>query len=159
MRYILIASIQLLREVKLKETYLEKKLKDVEESLMSQVRTEIKQHLFQRELMCINCVQILALQQRVVDQQSDYQEQIKSLKAEHEQALETEGKKYQRRLLSLQERLNAKDKEYAELLEKTNTDEEKDKLIESLRLKIADMERAAEQNVQPIKEEEVCSIR
>ncbi|CAO3680233.1 unnamed protein product [Rhizopus microsporus] len=123
----------LLREVKLKETYLEKKLKDVEESLMSQ---------------------ILALQQRVVDQQSDYQEQIKNLKAEHEQALETESKKYQRRLLSLQERLNAKDKEYSELLEKTNTDEEKDKLIESLRLKIADMERAAEQNVQPIKEEE-----
>lgn len=73
--------------------------------------------------------------------------------------METESKKYQRRLLSLQERLNAKDKEYSELLEKTNTDEEKDKLIESLRLKIADMERAAEQNVQPIKEEEVCSIR
>lgn len=73
--------------------------------------------------------------------------------------METESKKYQRRLLSLQERLNAKDKEYAELLEKTNTDEEKDKLIESLRLKIADMERAAEQNEQPIKEEEVCFIR
>ncbi|KAG0742271.1 hypothetical protein G6F57_000907 [Rhizopus arrhizus] len=109
----------LLREVKLKENYLEKKLKDVEQSLMDQ---------------------ILDLQQKLVDEKTEHQEQIESLKAKHEQALEIEDKKYQRRLLGLQQRLNAKDKDYAELLEKMNPDEEKDELILSLKLKLAKAE-------------------
>lgn len=80
------------------------------------------------------------LQQKLVDERTEHQEQIESLKAKHEQALEIEDKKYQRRLLGLQERLNAKDKDYAELLEKMNPDEEKDELILSLKLKLAEAE-------------------
>lgn len=54
--------------------------------------------------------------------------------------MDTEDKKYQRRLLGLQERLRAKDKDYVELLEKNKTDEEKDALIETLKLKLAEAE-------------------
>ncbi|KAG1454783.1 hypothetical protein G6F56_007237 [Rhizopus delemar] len=109
----------LLREVKLKETHLEKKLKDVEHTLMRQ---------------------ILNLEQQLEDSKTEHQNQIKSLKVTHTHALDTEDKKYQRRLLGLQERLRAKDKDYVELLEKNKTDEEKDALIETLKLKLAEAE-------------------
>lgn len=71
------------------------------------------------------------------------QEEIQTIRNQHELALESEDKKYQRRLTALQERLNAKDREYAELFEKEKEnnnperDQEKDKLIESLNLEIA----------------------
>ncbi|KAI8094842.1 uncharacterized protein B0P05DRAFT_454758, partial [Gilbertella persicaria] len=87
----------LLKEVKLKEAFMEKKLKDVEEQLMSQM---------------------LELQHSLDNEKLARHEEITSLKAQHEQILEAQDKKYLRRLTSLQERLNAKDEAYAELLEK-----------------------------------------
>jgi hypothetical protein len=71
------------------------------------------------------------------------QKEIQTIRNQHERSLEQEGKKYQRRLTALQERLNAKDTEYAELFEKeknspeTNEEKEKDKMIESLKLELA----------------------
>ncbi|KAK4518981.1 U2 snRNP complex subunit [Mucor velutinosus] len=112
----------LLRENKLKETFLEKRIKDVQEQLMEE----------------------LVLVQRTLDEErSSFQEQLRSLKSQHEAAFEAEEKKYQRRLTSLQERLNAKDKEYAEIFEKeqhsstAESDVEKEKIIESLNIQIA----------------------
>lgn len=82
--------------------------------------------------------------QRTLDEErSSFQEQLRNLKSQHEAAFEAEEKKYQRRLTSLQERLNAKDKEYAEIFEKeqrnttTEADVEKEKIIESLNIQIA----------------------
>jgi hypothetical protein len=101
----------------------------------------------------------LDLQQKLVDEKTEHQEQIESLKAKHEQALEIEDKKYQRRLLGLQQRLNAKDKDYAELLEKMNPDEEKDELILSLKLKLAEAEEEASRvttNQAPVHQDKVC---
>ncbi|KAG1240058.1 hypothetical protein G6F68_018031 [Rhizopus microsporus] len=103
--------------------------------------------------------QILDLQQKLVDEKTEHQEQIESLKAKHEQALEIEDKKYQRRLLGLQQRLNAKDKDYAELLEKMNPDEEKDELILSLKLKLAKAEEEVSRvttNQAPVHQDKVC---
>ncbi|KAI7894826.1 uncharacterized protein EV154DRAFT_497143 [Mucor mucedo] len=115
-------TVSLLREVKLKESFLEKKLKDSEENLMED---------------------LLKLQRQLDDEKTLRQEEIQTIRNQHELALESEDKKYQRRLTALQERLNAKDKEYAELFEKEKEnnnperDQEKDKLIESLNLEIA----------------------
>lgn len=82
--------------------------------------------------------------QRTLDEErSSFQEQVRNLKSQHEAAFEAEEKKYQRRLTSLQERLNAKDKEYAEIFEKeqhnptTESDVEKEKIIESLNIQLA----------------------
>lgn len=69
--------------------------------------------------------------------------------------MESEDKKYQRRLTALQERLNAKDEEYAKLFEKEKEkndpekDDEKDKLIESLNIELA---KEKEQNAQLLRE-------
>lgn len=77
------------------------------------------------------------------DEKTLRQEEIQTIRNQHEIALESEDKKYQRRLTALQERLNAKDTEYAQLFEKekennnSEKDEEKDKLIESLNLELA----------------------
>ncbi|KAL0141920.1 hypothetical protein V8B55DRAFT_1493481 [Mucor lusitanicus] len=87
----------LLRENKLKETFLEKRIKDVQEQLMEE---------------------LVQVQRTLDEERSSFQEQLRNLKSQHEAAFEAEEKKYQRRLTSLQERLNAKDKEYAEIFEK-----------------------------------------
>lgn len=85
------------------------------------------------------------------DEKTLRQEEIQTIRNQHELALESEDKKYQRRLASLQERLNAKDKEYAELFEREEEnndpekDQEKDKLIESLNLELA---KEKEENAQ-----------
>lgn len=85
------------------------------------------------------------------DEKTLRQEEIQTIRNQHELALESEDKKYQRRLTSLQERLNAKDKEYAELFEREEEnndpekDQEKDKLIESLNLELA---KEKEENAQ-----------
>ncbi|KAI7906376.1 uncharacterized protein BX663DRAFT_496212 [Cokeromyces recurvatus] len=86
----------LLREVKLKESYMEKKLKEVEEQLMAE---------------------LVELQYKLDEERHGQQKEIQNLKKQHELDLEAENKKYQRRLISLQERLSAKDKEYAELFD------------------------------------------
>ncbi|CAO0798176.1 unnamed protein product [Mucor circinelloides] len=112
----------LLRENKLKETFLEKRIKDVQEQLMEQ---------------------LVQVQRTLDEERSSFQEQVRNLKSQHEAAFEAEEKKYQRRLTSLQERLNAKDKEYAEIFEKeqhnptTESDVEKEKIIESLNIQLA----------------------
>ncbi|KAL9547774.1 hypothetical protein PS6_006962 [Mucor atramentarius] len=112
----------LLRENKLKETFLEKRIKDVQEQLMEQ---------------------LVQVQRTLDEERSSFQEQVRNLKSQLEAAFEAEEKKYQRRLTSLQERLNAKDKEYAEIFEKeqhnptTESDVEKEKIIESLNIQLA----------------------
>ncbi|KAI9257910.1 hypothetical protein BY458DRAFT_518484 [Sporodiniella umbellata] len=115
-------TLSLLREVKLKEAYLEKKLKDVENRLMEQ---------------------IFGLEQKLEDSQREHVEQIKSLKTAHAQTLTKEEKKYERRLLGLQERLEAKDQDR---IEQSRTREEKDGQIEALKIKLAEVggERATE---------------
>lgn len=120
----------LLREVKLKESVTEKKLKDVEEGLMNQ---------------------ILDLQRKLDDEKISRQEEISTIRAQHDAALESEDKKYQRRLTSLQERLNAKDTEYAQLLENENpaSSDEKDEMIKSLNLELA---KEKEQNAELLRE-------
>lgn len=86
----------------------------------------------------------MQVQRTLDDERSSFQEQLWNLRSQHEAAFEAEEKKYQRRLTSLQERLNAKDKEYAEIFEKeqqlnptTDSDVEKEKIIESLNIQIA----------------------
>ncbi|KAI9275121.1 hypothetical protein EDC94DRAFT_689639 [Helicostylum pulchrum] len=108
----------LLREVKLKETYMDKKLKDSEEQLMET---------------------IVDLQRQLVDERTHRQDEIQTIRNQHESALESEDRKYQRRLTSLQERLNAKDAEYAVLLENNDPEkeEQKVKLIEYLNRELA----------------------
>ncbi|GAN07634.1 hypothetical protein MAM1_0169d07136 [Mucor ambiguus] len=112
----------LLRENKLKEAFLEKRIKDVQEQLMEE---------------------LVQVQRTLDEERSSFQEQLRNLKSQHEAAFEAEEKKYQRRLTSLQERLNAKDKEYAEIFEKeqhnttTESNVEKEKIIESLNIQIA----------------------
>lgn len=89
----------------------------------------------------------MQVQRNLDDERLSFQEQIRSLKSQHELAFESEEKKYQRRLTSLQERLNAKDKEYAEIFEKeqqnstSDTSVEKEKVIESLNIQIAKNEK------------------
>lgn len=87
-------------------------------------------------------LQVLKLQRKLDDEKIIRQEEIQTIRNQHELALESEDKKYQRRLTALQERLNAKDVEYAQLFEKEKEndpekDQEKDKLIESLNLELA----------------------
>lgn len=79
------------------------------------------------------------------------QEEISTIRAQHDSVLESEDKKYQRRLTSLQERLNAKDTEYAQLLENENPaiSDEKDEIIESLNLELA---KEKEQNAELLRE-------
>lgn len=91
----------------------------------------------------------MELQRRLDEEKISRQQEIQIIRHQHEQALEQEDKKYQRRLMALQERLNAKDTEYAELLKKeksgtetTDNDEEKDKLVESLKLELAKKEKS-----------------
>lgn len=88
------------------------------------------------------------MQQRLDEEKLSQQEEIQNIRHQQELALESEDKKYQRRLTSLQERL----KEYAEHFENEklpqiniNHDDEKDKLIESLKLEIA---KQKEENTQ-----------
>lgn len=89
----------------------------------------------------------MQVQRNLDDERLSFQEQIRNLKSQHELAFESEEKKYQRRLTSLQERLNAKDKEYAEIFEKeqqnsiSDTSVEKEKVIESLNIQIAKNEK------------------
>ncbi|KAI8970165.1 hypothetical protein BDF20DRAFT_803141, partial [Mycotypha africana] len=85
----------LLHEVKLKESVMEKKLKDLEEQFTAQ---------------------LLELQKRLDEERLSRQEILQNIHAQHETALQSEEKKYQRRLASLRERLDAKDREYAEIL-------------------------------------------
>ncbi|KAI8639423.1 hypothetical protein BD408DRAFT_320059, partial [Parasitella parasitica] len=112
----------LLRENRLKEALLEKRTKDVQEKLMNE---------------------LVEVQRTLDDERISFQEQIRDLKTQHESAFELEEKKYQRRLASLQQRLNAKDREYAEIFEKEQNSPpdqanvEKEQIIESLNIKIA----------------------
>ncbi|KAI8885454.1 hypothetical protein K501DRAFT_293438 [Backusella circina FSU 941] len=122
----------LLKEVKLKEALLEKKLKDVEEQLTSQ---------------------ILELQHQLNKEGSSHQEAIQNLKQQHDTMLDAEDKKHQRRIASLQDRLKAKDTEYTELLgkqeeeNKNEEDEGDNRVIQSLKLELEEerMKRKAEQ--------------
>jgi hypothetical protein len=85
------------------------------------------------------------MQRKLDDEKLSRQEEIQSIRHQHELVLESEDKKYQRRLTSLQERL----KEYAELFEKeklpemsSDHDQEKDKLIDNLKLELAKQKEA-----------------
>jgi Skp family chaperone for outer membrane proteins len=60
----------------------------------------------------------LELQRKLDDERTGRQEEISTIRTHHESVLESEDKKYQRRLAALQERLNAKDAEYAQIFEK-----------------------------------------
>ncbi|CAO3653074.1 unnamed protein product [Mucor hiemalis] len=90
---------------------------------------------------------ILDLQRKLDDEKMSRQEEISTIRAQHDSVLESEDKKYQRRLTSLQERLNAKDTEYAQLLENESPaiSDEKDEIIESLNLELA---KEKEQNAE-----------
>lgn len=91
------------------------------------------------------------LQRKLDDEKISRQEEISTIRAQHDAALESEDKKYQRRLTSLQERLNAKDTEYAQLLENENpaSSDEKDEMIKSLNLELA---KEKEQNAELLRE-------
>jgi hypothetical protein len=85
------------------------------------------------------------MQRKLDEEKLARQEEIQTIRHQHELALDSEDKKYQRRLVSLQERL----KEYAELFEKEKLpkmnpdhDDEKDKLIASLKLELAKQKEA-----------------
>ncbi|CEP18148.1 hypothetical protein [Parasitella parasitica] len=116
----------LLRENKLKETLLEKRIRDVQENLMNQ---------------------LVEVQRTLHDERISFQEHVRDLKSQHESALELEEKKYQRRLASLQGRLNEKDREYAKIFEKEQNSSpseehvEREKIIESLNIQIAKTEK------------------
>lgn len=81
--------------------------------------------------------------QRTLDaERVSRQEEIQRLKSEQQEVMEAEDKKYQRRLVSLQERLTAKDKEYTEIIERHQSQEQysgedKEVLIESLQVELA----------------------
>lgn len=83
----------------------------------------------------------------MADEESSRKEEIQDIRHQHEIALESEDKKYQRRLAGLQERLNAKDAEYAILFENNDPEkeDEKVKLIESLNRELA---KEREENAQ-----------
>ncbi|KAI7881160.1 hypothetical protein K492DRAFT_236806 [Lichtheimia hyalospora FSU 10163] len=74
----------LLREVKMKESLLEKRVQDVERQLMEQVQD---------------------LQRQMVAQQQEHEDAMQEQKARYEQTLAAEQKKHERRLGAMQDRL------------------------------------------------------
>ncbi|KAI9494891.1 hypothetical protein BDB00DRAFT_761015 [Zychaea mexicana] len=74
----------LLREVKMKESLLEKRAQDIERQLMGQIQD---------------------MQRQNENQRTEHEDEIQELRARHDHALATEQKKHERRLASMQERI------------------------------------------------------
>ncbi|KAI8144738.1 hypothetical protein BJV82DRAFT_489926, partial [Fennellomyces sp. T-0311] len=74
----------LLREVKMKESLLEKRVHDIERQLMDEIQN---------------------LQRQLETQRNEHEEDLQELRTRHDHALATEQKKHERRLASMQERL------------------------------------------------------
>jgi hypothetical protein len=100
----------------------------------------------------------LELQHQLNNEGTSHQEAIQTLKQHHDSILDAEDKKHQRRIVSLQDRLKAKDTEYTELLGKQeenkieeNQEDERDQLIQSLKLELEqekDMRKAEQEKWQ-----------
>lgn len=107
---------------------------------------------------------MLELQRTLDSEKTSRQQEIQQLKEHQQVILEAEDKKYHRRLASLQDRLNAKDKEYTEIIERHSLDStsheddtEKEALIESLKVELAkEKERQKDQEPQTAPENQVC---
>ncbi|KAI7866744.1 hypothetical protein BDF14DRAFT_1727615 [Spinellus fusiger] len=86
----------LLREVKMKEAMLEKRLEDTEQRWMAQIQD---------------------MQRHLEEEKEDHLEQVKELRERYDKTLEAEQDKHTKRLTSLQNRLGAKDMENTRLNE------------------------------------------
>ncbi|KAF7727239.1 hypothetical protein EC973_007852 [Apophysomyces ossiformis] len=84
----------LLREMKMKETLLEKRLQDVESQLMEEIRE---------------------LQQQLETEKQEHEDDVRELRSQYEKMMQAEHKKHNQRISSLQERLNSKDAAYEAL--------------------------------------------
>ncbi|CDH58225.1 predicted protein [Lichtheimia corymbifera JMRC:FSU:9682] len=88
--------LSLLREVKLKDSLAEKRIRDMEQEFLEQ----------------IHCMQLVLEQEK-----KEHEDQVKDLREHYELLLQTEQKKHERRISGFQQRLNAKTCEYAQLVE------------------------------------------